>query len=43
MPEDITAGADELLAVWNQFLTKDRIRHSGTMHSPPTSFQEEFW
>ena len=42
-PEDITAGADDPLAVWRQFLAEARIRHSGTMHSPPTSMQQELW
>lgn len=43
VPEDITAGADDPLTAWRQFLAEARIHHSGTMHSPKTSMQAELW
>ena len=35
LPEDITAGAGEPLAVWAQFCAEARIEHRGRMKSPP--------
>jgi hypothetical protein len=36
VPPDITATAQDPVAVWNQFCREARIAHQGSLHQPPS-------
>ncbi len=42
VPPDITAAAQDVVAVWGQFCKEAGITHNGVMHSPPPIQQEIF-
>lgn len=35
VPEDITAGLEEAVAVWREFCSETRIQHNGALEPPP--------
>ena len=41
-PEDITAAANDPVAVWRQFCAEANIRHTATLHAPPPVQLEMF-
>lgn len=42
VPADITAPATDPVGVWTQFLAEAKIKHEGTLHSPPPLQGEMF-
>jgi len=42
VPEDITAGIADPVAVWKQFCVEARLQHVGAL-TPPPSVQAEMW
>ncbi len=42
IPDDITAPSSDPVAVWRQFCDQARLKHNGTMKSPPPFHEELF-
>ena len=42
VPEDITAGVDDPVAIWEQFCAEAKIEHNGKLETPQTVQKELF-